>query len=232
MDNKPINLKEIFNQHFDRDALVLHEFPETIDKIESIKNKATLIRVHMEAHCNRHWMVWTKKEQDRIFVQRFGDVKPAYTLKDKTMTWEEARRLSFNQARDIINQRIQNRYQRIDTISNNMRERTMQAARQQYEEQGLARQWLDKEVKQIHQTTNTKRMDVYRNFEATKGQRVKYAIAAGSENPERDVYTAYKQQDRDLLSQREHSFRQAYQNHGFNYDNDQHSLKRQFNLVM
>lgn len=227
MDNTPA-LQDDFNQQNHLDKFILHANPETVDQIESVKKRTEEIHEKLKDHHARHWMIWVKKEQDSIFERKFGGAKPAYNYGSRSLTWDDARAFCFNEARVKINTRIKARHENLDITSQRMRDTVMDQARHRHQNQGMARQRLDHEVKEIHQSIHRKRMDAYRDFEANKIQRVEEARKNLSQTPERDVYESYKQQDIDILTQKEHLLTQTYEKHGFNYQMEKHALTQKF----
>lgn len=227
MNNKE-SLTDNFNQKNHQDELILYKNPEVIDQIERIKKRANELHQNFEKHCDKHWKVWIKREQDRIFDRKFGDVKPELKYGSMSMSWEEARTLCFNEARVKVNTRIHARHENLNRSSQRMRDAIMVQAREHHQSQGIKRQHLDQEVREIHQSIHRQRMDAYHDFEKNKGQRVDEARRNLSQTPERDVYAAYKQQDREILAHKEHQIQQAYEKHGFNYEMEKHALTQKF----
>ncbi len=212
---------------------ILHAHPGDFDQIEDIKNRTQALHIRLKEHHDKHWLMWVQKEQDQIFTKKFGAVKPEhkrleYTHKGKSMTWNEARMWCFNEARARINTKINMRHDHLDQASQNMRDAIMNQARNRYQTQGLAQQRLDSEVKEIHQSIHRQRMDAYHDFENNKVQRVEEARRNLSQTPERDVYAAYKQQDRNILANKENLLTQAYERHGFNYAMEKPVLTQKF----
>jgi len=212
---------------------ILHAFPEAFDQIEGIKNRTQALHIKLTEHHNKHWLIWVRKEQDKIFTKKFGEVKPEhkrleYTHKGKSMTWNDARRWCFNEACARINTKINMRHDHLDQASQDMRDTIMDQARNRTQTQGLARQRLDSEVKEIHQSAHRQRMDAYHDFENNKVQRVEEARRNLSQTPEADVYAAYKQQDRNILANKENLLTQAYEKHGFNYQMEKPLLIQKF----
>lgn len=231
MNNKE-SLTDNFNQKNHQDELILYKNPEVIDQIERIKKRANELHQNFEKHCDKHWKVWVKREQDLIFDRRFGDVKPEPKYGNMSMSWEDAMTLCFNEAREKINAQIKAFHENVDADSQRKQDLVMNKARQYYQSHGLARQRLDQEVTEIHQSIHRQRMDAYHDFENNKGQRVEEARKNLSQTPERDVYENYKQQDREILAHKEHQIQQAYEKHGFNYEMEKHALTQKFTQKM
>ncbi len=223
-----MTLKDNFNQKNHLDAFILYENPEIDNQIERIKKRTGELHQNLQEHCDKHWKVWTKREEDRIFDRKFGNVKPELKYGSKSMSWDEAKMLCYNEARVKVNARIQARHENLDHSSQRMRDIIMNQARERHQNQGMKRQQLDQDVKEIHQSIHRQRMDAYHDFENNKGQRVDEARRNLSQTPERDVYENYKQQDREILAHKEHQIQQAYEKHGFNYEMEKHALTQKF----
>lgn len=237
MDNTS-SLTDGFNQQNHLDAFVLHAYPDVADKLEEIKDRTQNLHLKLKAHHDKHWLIWVKKEQDRIFVEKFGSNKPQYQHPDfgrngRFQSWDEARRWCFNEARARINSKISMSHDNLDIASKNMRNAVMEQARHRYQ-QCQSRQHLDRDVKDIHRNIHQQRMALYRDFEDNKSQRVEDARYGGSLTPEKDVYSTYKQQDNDILNRKEHLLTKAYEKHGFDYEMEKHDqvLTQNFNQKM
>ncbi len=72
------NLMDDFNRQNHQDAFILHDNPDISDKLEDIKNRTQDLHLRLKEHHDKHWLIWVRKEQDRIFTKRFGDIKPEH----------------------------------------------------------------------------------------------------------------------------------------------------------
>jgi hypothetical protein len=205
---------------------------EAVKTVEKIRNKADILKEQMETHCAKHWMTWVIKEKEELFQKYFGNNNLDYKLGGKRLTVQEAKTLCFNQARNNVNGRIADRLDNINTIRDRIQDRIIEQAREYLPERTLARQTLDQDVQEISQTIQRQRMDAYREFEQSKGERVESARRSLSATPELDVYEAYKRQDNGLLAQKENLIQQAHEKNGFTYEPPRQSLTRAFNHTM
>jgi hypothetical protein len=159
----------------------------------------------------------------RIFNKRHGE----HTLEHPKPDWASS--ISWNdcikRATELVEVSHKGRLQRIDLDN-------MKKQQQIIEQVRFDRQILKKEEKEICKSFDRQRIDAHHDFENNKVQLVKDAKYAGIENPASYVYNSHKQRIQDLRSKEEHALRQAYQNHGFNYDYAQNSLQKRRNIEM
>ena len=92
------------------------------------------------------------------------------------------------------------------------------------------RQVLSREVQDIIQSTRTKRADLSRDFDANKAHYVEIARKNGAKHPASDAYLEYKSRLSAVSAERDHALRQAFQRHGFVYENERHKVKHAFNM--
>lgn len=205
---------------------------EALEAVRKIEERRVMLAQKLELHCQKHRDLWIAGEAERQYAKESHQLQ--YNLPQpknfgpQVTQWND----HVRQATFLIDARIESRMQSLDTISRRMQNDAVLEMINQQKHQQLARQHLDQDVREIHQTVHRERIDTYRDFEANKVQRVEDARRNGSSMPERDVYEAYKQQDNNILAHKEHLLTQAYEKHGFNYEMEKHALTQRYNQKM
>jgi len=200
---------------------------DALEDVRKIEERRLEITKKLEEHCHKHREQWTVRQAAKLYTKEkmelnYDPPKP-HNSKLHELPWNK----HMHAAREMVDWRIHDRMQMLDTTARRMQQNVVEITLSE-KYQGMARARLDHEVKEIHQSTHRQRMDTYRDFEANKIQRVEEAKKNLSATPERDVYSAYKQQDRDILANKEHQLGQAYEKHGFNYALEKHELTQKF----
>ncbi len=201
---------------------------QALETVRKIEERRITLEQKLEQHIQKYRNLWITREAEKQHAQENRQLQYNLPQPQSFSVHNNYWNNYIHQATRVIDARIEARMQSLDTISRRMQSDAIHETIDQQKHQQLARQRLNQEVREIHQSTNRRRMDVYHDFENNKVQRVEEARRNNSSTPERDVYAAYQQQERNILADQEHQLRQAYEKHGFNYEMEQHALTVKF----
>lgn len=205
---------------------------EVLEAVRIIEERRIALKKKLEQHCKKHRSQWIERQATRLQARQSNQMQYNLLQPQATVAGNMLWNHHMTQAIQMVDLRIEGRKQTLNSRGRQMQFNAMRPMIADQKHQNQERQQLDLEVKDIQQSIRRKRMDVYRDFEANKKQRVEAARKALSQTPERDVYEGYKQQDRDILASKEHLLKQAYEKHGFNYEAEKQTLTQKYNHKM
>jgi len=113
-------------------------------------------------------------------------------------------------------------------VSDRMQEKVI---RQSISAQERRQKLLNDDIKHINKLSVYKQIIISEDFEKNKTQWVKEARNSGTENPEQEVCSRYRQRINNIKSKQEHAIKQAHERHGIDY-NPQNLLTQKFNHEM
>ena len=204
----------------------LQNDPEKIKQVRNIESRARALLKRMKDHIEKHKKNWVAREVVKQFEK-----DQHFTLEHPIPRWalNQPHNVSYlEDARRLVNGRINNRIWRISQIEQRMKNRLVQGR-----EKTRTDFSLKSEVHYIVGRTQTVRAKARAHFAKHRDKWIENARNRGAESPEREVFQKHYQRLSSIDKAEHRLIHQAFKDHGQSFPQKQErSMTQDFNQAM